>query len=245
MKTKILSTTTLITVFLIANLSSFAQWTDEGTYMKTYDDLTIKKDQESNWNSHREMELSGSILIHRTNSNEPPSSMLFAQDLPYDHDGWGEYGIEYKIGSSSDHSEGGLNFWKPWGNSYDGTTHNSILFLHNNRNVGIGTNDPSSKLTVNGWIKAEGIKIIQNVVGADFVFEKDYDLMSLDQLESYIDTNKHLPGIPSAEEMKEQGVNLNEFQGKLLQKIEELTLYMIKLEKKNQELEKHIKALKE
>ena len=71
----------------------------------------------------------------------------------------------------------------------------------------------------------------------DHVFDKEYKLMSLYELEQYITANKHLPEIPSAKEVEENGINLGEMQGKLLLKVEELTLYIIALEKRLAELE--------
>jgi hypothetical protein len=58
-----------------------------------------------------------------------------------------------------------------------------------------------------------------------YVFESDYELMKFDELEAFIAREKHLPNIPSSGEIKDKGLNLSEFQLKLLEKIEELTLY--------------------
>ncbi len=77
-----------------------------------------------------------------------------------------------------------------------------------------------------------------DAVGADFVFEDDYDLMSLDEVESFVEKNNHLPGVESAESMQINGLEMGEFQIKLLQKIEELTLYVIEQNKRIAELEK-------
>jgi hypothetical protein len=92
--------------------------------------------------------------------------------------------------------------------------------------------------------------VVVETVGADFVFEDDYQLMSLNDLEQQIKANKHLPGIPSAKEVEENGVSLGEMQAKLLQKIEELTLYVIDQDKKldvlkeeNEQLKKRISLL--
>jgi len=110
-------------------------------------------------------------------------------------------------------------------------------------NVGIGTLDPTHLLTVNGTIKAQ--ELILSPVGADFVFEDDYQLRSLDEVEAYIQKNKHLPEIPSAKEMEKNGVSTGKFHSKLLQKVEELTLYMIEM-KKNQEIQSNkLKMLEE
>ena len=65
----------------------------------------------------------------------------------------------------------------------------------------------------------------------DFVFDKDYKLRTLQEVENHINEHKHLPDIPSEKEVKENGLSLGEMQAKLLQKIEELTLYTIELNK--------------
>ena len=71
---------------------------------------------------------------------------------------------------------------------------------------------------------------------SDFVLDRDYDLMTLKEVESYIKENGHLPDVPSAEEVKANGIEVGEMNAILLQKIEELTLYIIELEKKIEEL---------
>ena len=80
---------------------------------------------------------------------------------------------------------------------------------------------------------------------ADFVFEDDYSLMSLNELDNYIKVNKHLPEIPTTQEVEENGISVGEMNAKLLQKIEELTLYVIELQKKNLEQDQLIKGLLE
>ncbi|MCQ2958597.1 MAG: hypothetical protein MJ198_00215 [Bacteroidales bacterium] len=82
-------------------------------------------------------------------------------------------------------------------------------------------------------IYAEEIEVVATVNGnkwPDYVFEEDYDLKSLDELDSFIKENKHLPGVPSAEVMKDSGMNLAEMNATLLQKLEEMTLYIIDLQ---------------
>ena len=123
-----------------------------------------------------------------------------------------------------------------------GSTNNSMFLNTSDGNVGIGTATPESKLAVNGTITAKKIKITANIVGgADFVFEDDYDLKPLEEVESFIKENKHLPEIPSAKDMKENGLDMSEFQIKLLQKIEELTLHTIRQEKEMAEMKKAAK----
>jgi len=105
--------------------------------------------------------------------------------------------------------------------------------------VGIGTTTPKSKLDVRGKIIADEVEVKVNT-GADFVFDADYQLKSLSEVENYINENKHLPDIPSEKEMQQNGLNVNEMQIKLLQKIEELTLYVIDLKKENEEQNERI-----
>lgn len=109
--------------------------------------------------------------------------------------------------------------------------------------VGIGTmNVESWKLAVNGNIRAKEIKI--ETEWADFVFEKDYNLPTLLEVEQHIKNKGHLKGIPSAKEVKENGIFLGEMNAKFLQKIEELTLYTIQQEKALKKQSKEIENLK-
>ncbi|MBB5649150.1 tail fiber protein [Pedobacter cryoconitis] len=100
-----------------------------------------------------------------------------------------------------------------------------------NGNVGIGTTQPDAKLSVKGKIHAEEIKVDLNIPGPDYVFDKDYSLLSLQETADFIKANRHLPDVPSAKQMEKEGINVSEMQMKLLQKIEELTLYVIRQQK--------------
>lgn len=111
--------------------------------------------------------------------------------------------------------------------------------------VGIGTDTPDHLLTVKGTIHAREVLVDLNGPLADYVFEPDYALMPLSEVESFVKANKHLPEIPSAAEVKENGLNMGEMQNKLLQKIEELTLYVIELQKTNEKQNAEIEALKQ
>ena len=91
-------------------------------------------------------------------------------------------------------------------------------------------------LQLNGTLAANNITYTANGNTADFVFEDNYQLKDLSEVEAFIKTNKHLPEIPSADEMEEAGVNLAEMNKLLLMKVEELTLYSIEQEKKIEEL---------
>ena len=107
-----------------------------------------------------------------------------------------------------------------------------------NGNVGIGTASPQSKLAVNGTITAKEI-IVSSTGWSDFVFDENYKLKSLNEVEEFIKANKHLPEIPNAKMVEENGVAVGEMQSKLLQKIEELTLYVIELKKEIQQLQEN------
>jgi hypothetical protein len=118
-------------------------------------------------------------------------------------------------------------------------------------NVGIGTTDTQGfNLAVKGNIVAERVKVALQPNWADFVFTKDYPLPTLQEVEKHIKEKGHLKDVPSAAEVKKEGFFLGEMDAKLLQKIEELTLYVIAQEKqliqeklRNDELEKRLTAL--
>lgn len=101
----------------------------------------------------------------------------------------------------------------------------------------------SGKLEVNGFIRAQEVKI-ENTNWPDYVFDKDYHLPSLSEVAKHIELNKHLPGIPSAREVEESGINLSEMNAKLLQKIEEMTLYMLQQQQAIETLQREVDCLK-
>jgi len=113
----------------------------------------------------------------------------------------------------------------------------NLLFCPSGGNVGIGTTNPQSKLAVNGVITAKEINVTLDG-WPDFVFKPNYNLRPLSEVEQFIKANNHLPEIPSESEVKENGVSLGEMNAKLLQKVEELTLYLIEQEKKIDTLNK-------
>ncbi len=110
------------------------------------------------------------------------------------------------------------------------TTNNSNI-VRESGNVGIGVSDPGDyKLAVNGTIRSKEV-IVETANWADYVFEPDYKLKSLDEIEQFIKENGHLPDIPSATQVQKNGVGLAEMNILLLKKVEELTLYIIDQQK--------------
>ncbi len=109
-------------------------------------------------------------------------------------------------------------------------------------NFGIGTTNPTEKLTVNGTIKAKEVSVVPSG-WSDYVFDKEYQLRSLFSLEQFIQQNKHLPDVPSAEEVEKKGIKVGDTQALLLKKIEELTLYIIEQNKESQQQKEKILAL--
>jgi hypothetical protein len=133
------------------------------------------------------------------------------------------------IQSSEDPDHVGLAFFTHPGSATANDIVSQMMVITHGGNVGIGTTNPTHLLSVNGIIRSK--EIIVNTGWSDFVFEEAYQLMPLPLLENYIKINKHLPEIPSANEVEENGISLGEMDAKLLQKIEELTLYIIELQK--------------
>lgn len=138
------------------------------------------------------------------------------------------------------------------------------MTIHANGNVGIGTTDGSYRLSVAGQTRIGTLKptgthsdamlavdgkivskslYVTSLNWADFVFEKNYNLPKLSEIEAYYTTHGHLPLIPTAEDVKANGIDVGEMNKLLLQKIEELTIIMVEQDKKIQEQERRLKAL--
>ncbi|KQB39380.1 tail fiber protein [Flavobacterium aquidurense] len=121
----------------------------------------------------------------------------------------------------------------------------ALTIKGSNANVGIGTANPDSKLTVAGNIHAQEVKVTVNAGQVpDYVFANDYKLKSLQEVENYIKENNHLPEISSAQEMEKNGLMLAEMNLNLLKKMEEMTLYMIEQNKCIESLKQDINFLK-
>jgi hypothetical protein len=156
--------------------------------------------------------------------------------------------FEYNVSSVT--GSGDADWLKP-----DGTVAMSINDdIYNNGKVGIGVNNfPTSvgaedvsfyKLFVKGGVLTEEVRVALDSEWADYVFKKEYKLPTLQEVEAHIKKEGHLKDIPSAKEVKDNGVELGEMNKLLLQKIEELTLYVIDLNKKVEEQKEQINELK-
>lgn len=153
--------------------------------------------------------------------------------------------------------------------NWTGLTFEALRYNFTKGNVGIGIEDPQAKLHVDGGIictgsldvadvntnsinsssiqasqiKANDIRMDMSNV-ADYVFDEDYKLKSLSEVESYVNEHKHLPGVPSAAEMEADGISVSKMSNLLLEKVEELTLHMIQLQKENAALKQEMENMK-
>lgn len=122
------------------------------------------------------------------------------------------------------------------------------MAIRQNGQVSIGQQVPSTlhndaKLSVDGKLVSKSVYVTPPNTWADFVFEPSYKRLPLPSLEEYLQLNKHLPNIPSAKEVMTKGYSLGEMDTKLLQSVEELTLYVIELGKQNTQLQARIVEL--
>ncbi|MGN6493883.1 MAG: hypothetical protein ACTHLE_17930 [Agriterribacter sp.] len=125
------------------------------------------------------------------------------------------------------------------GSDYRTPTFNLGLYVQGDGKIGIGTtNTQGYQLAVNGDAIFTKVKVKTYAAWPDYVFNKGYNLRPLQEVEHFIAVNKHLPDVPSAAEVEKEGLNLGDNQAVLLKKIEELTLYIIDLQKQIDELKK-------
>lgn len=122
------------------------------------------------------------------------------------------------------------------------TTEATSVYISKDGKLGLGKQNTEDKLEVNGQIHARSVKVDLEK-WADHVFKKDYDLKELQDIEAYIQTHGHLPEIPAASSVLEEGINLGEMNRLLLQKVEELTLYLIEKDRQLNHLTKRMRGL--
>ena len=111
-------------------------------------------------------------------------------------------------------------------------TQDGSVIYYNTGNVGINTSAPDARLTVNGQVHATEFRADLTVPGPDYVFAPEYPLISLDSMQNYLNIHQHLPGIPPAAVMEKEGVELLKMNMNLLQKVEEMMLYILQLNQK-------------
>ncbi len=180
----------------------------------------------------------GNVLIPNGNvgigNNAPVAPLSFANVLGNRISLWtnsptSQYGIGIQHGTFQFYTAGSDKMAFGYGSSTNFTE--TMSFYSGSGQLGIGTaNVGSYKLAVNGNVRSK--EVVVETGWADFVFDEKYKLPLLSDVEKFIKANKHLPNIPSAEEIQTNGLKVGEVQTKMMQKIEELTLYVIELEKR-------------
>ena len=113
-----------------------------------------------------------------------------------------------------------------------------IMSVREDNNVYIGDHDNKSDLWVYGEIKAHLVRVTTDIGWFDYVFDKEYALMPLNQLEAFVNEHHHLPDMPTEQQVHEEGLDIAQMNALLLKKVEELTLYIIEQEKRIEQLEK-------
>jgi hypothetical protein len=138
------------------------------------------------------------------------------------------------VGALNANAPNTLEFWDPNGN---GNAYFTMPVRIGGSWADVNILNSGYDLYVEGGIRATSVKVDAYANWPDFVFESSYDLLSLKETEQYIQENKHLPGVPSAAEVTEEGIELAEMNAILLQKIEELTLHLIEMQKQFNQLQ--------
>ncbi|KRD11551.1 hypothetical protein ASE21_07535 [Flavobacterium sp. Root901] len=166
----------------------------------------------------------GNLLVRNLINSDNESATMIAQTI-YNN---GIYGTSIKsITQSGGNNTYGMQFFTQ--ESYV-TKQTEKMRILGNGNVGIGVLNPLNKLDVNGTIHSKEVKVDMDK-WSDFVFKKEYILPTLQQVEEHIKEKGYLENIPNEKEVLENGISLGEMNSKLLQKIEELTLYVIQQNK--------------
>jgi hypothetical protein len=204
---------------------------------------------------NNKLSVGGNVTIGTTNSNANlkvnGSTSLVNENGINSFQILGNSGIPVRRGISiSNDPQGELSFYINSNQSnasfkfINGMNNQSLMTINQFGNVGIGTtnfNNGAYKLAVNGTIHAKEIFVDMDN-WSDFVFDEDYKLKTLADLEKFIIEFKHLPDIPSNTEVKENGVNLGNMDALLLLKLEEMTLYVIELQKQIDDLNEKVES---
>ncbi|MBD3322845.1 MAG: hypothetical protein GF350_17230 [Chitinivibrionales bacterium] len=195
-------------------------------------------------------------LNNRANPNSPVHGvgiefqMSNAQDGPYSYKK-----AEIRAIATAEYANDiAMTFWT--GGSTDADHQERMRIAHDGK-VAIGTTNPgdymlkvngdlgiTGKIVVNEMVKTKEVLVTQSGLWADYVFDDSYKLRPLEEVEKFIRENRHLPGIPDENQIKEKGQNVGEMQAKLLEKVEELTLYLIEQNKGLAKLKEENESLK-
>jgi hypothetical protein len=217
-----------IAFLLIASSTSFAQWAGSNTTTGAiYRDGSVGIGTAS---PQANLHVLGAIKAEANTDNGNIGASLHISHPGKTANGTANNWVIYNMSGIYGNS---LQFW-----AYDniGCTTGGLcsnrFTIMDNGNVGIGTMNPGSfRLAVEGTIGAREVRVTNANPWPDYVFSRNYHLKNLYALESYIKKNNHLPNIPSAQEVKDNGIEVGQMSAKLLEKIEELTLYVIELKK--------------
>lgn len=169
------------------------------------------------------------MYITPANTSSGDSSSIFFGE---DHDA--SYGMYWMY-------DGSGNQMELYGKSLSTIYGPHLVIDRNDGDVAIGQTLASGyKLSVDGKVICEELRVNLTEDWPDYVFKPDYELLPLNKLESFVDENGHLPNIPSSDEMDESGLEVGEMQRLMMEKIEELTLYVIQQQKEIDELKSQL-----
>ncbi len=191
----------------------------------------------------------GNVGIGTTNPNARLTITGGTDAEPNDQDGYAQFGSITSTNVVIDDNEimarnnGAVSDLSL---QYDG---GNLIVCSQGGSVGIGVNGSGSipagyMLAVDGNVIAEEIRVDLSGSWPDYVFQDDYQLRSIEELEQSIQENGHLPGIPSADEVENDGLHLGDMQKRMMEKIEELSLYIIQLNEENKALKAEMENIK-
>lgn len=226
--------TLLLCSFLILSHVIFAQWTTSGTniYNSNTGNVGIGTTTPTyNLDVHGSLHSTNTLVVQQATAGAQAAWFLGGSGI--------DANVVIQQGNSQAYWLTGTNGYLKIGGNGGTEPAKGAINIDYNGNVGINTlNTSSYTFSVNGTAVFDQITV-KNFSGnnpaatpwADYVFDRNYQLPTLESLSNYIKANNHLPGIPTAEEVKNNGIDLAATEAKLLEKIEQLTLYTIDLQK--------------
>lgn len=239
---------------LFAIAYSYSQWTSNGnnifpSSLSSRVLIGTKSDADSaslTINTNRSYNAYGNQVAIKISGNDP---YIFFNDSRNVQKAW--IGLRQSNGgdfiiSNNPNNQTGRIVLRTYQNSNIEMITNSLtrMIIDGSGNVAMGSDftNPNYKLEVKGSIRA--YEVLVQTGWSDYVFDKNYQLRSLSDVEKYIAQNKHLPDVPSAAEVETNGVQVGQMDSILIKKVEELTLYIIDQNKQIQELQRKVSQLK-